>query len=683
VSESLQALAKAAQIAERQGNQPQAIAYYQQLLQQEPSWPNGHFRLGLLLSATDPFLARSHFEAELALHPDFGACHMQLALLCAQAQQWQEALTHGHRALSHLAEPRVRAQAWVYLGQWHQAAGELPQAQTAWEEALRCHPRPDIHRALARLYRDMGEPERGLKHLQTVAEQQGDAGSWWDLGILQQACHQFLPAAQSFAYSRQQAPQAISYLQEAFCRADSGDITQAQTLLNQGQNQAKSDGLALAQLSLFPVVYRSEAEAQAWEHQWFEHLKALEERELRIQDPIVEVGRMPFYLPFLNLNCRSPLWRWGQVLLRAWQAPPLPEPAGHKPGTPLRVGVVSRFFHQHSVMDCLAEVFCQLTHSDLELHAFSIDPLLEDQVTLRLKHTFAQWHVIQGPLEQQLSQIRAAAPHVLLYTDLGTDLNTWLLASQRLAARQYVYYTQPVTSGLSHLDGMLSWDLGEHPEADAHYTEPLLRWPVNPHCYRRPPQPIAASRAFLGLPEGPLYVCPVNLFKLHPNFDAVFAGILAASPHAHILLLARSHTHVHQVLQARLQARLGPLAQRIIFRPWYSRERFTAVLQQATAFLDTHPFGSGITLLQAIAAGTPIVSMPSVYMRGRFAQVFAQLAHEQRGICATPEAQIAVALSLQDPVLRAEWGERVQHNSAILFEQASAADYLQTFLGLY
>src|SRR5260370_5021958 len=106
------------------------------------------------------------------------------------------------------------------------------------------------------------------------------------------------------------------------------------------------------------------------------------------------------------------------------------------------------------------------------------------------------------------------------------------MACTRLAPVQCVHWGHPLTTGLPTVDYFLSGRRLEVPEADAHYVEKLVRFERVPMHYERPvlSRP-AKSRAELGFSERvTLYGCPQTLFKFHPEFDALLAGVLRGAP---------------------------------------------------------------------------------------------------------------------------------------------------------
>ena len=72
--------------------------------------------------------------------------------------------------------------------------------------------------------------------------------------------------------------------------------------------------------------------------------------------------------------------------------------------------------------------------------------------------------------------------------------------------------------------------------------------------------------------------------------------------------------HRHQ-LRRRLSRTLVDsdfaLAHHVVFLPRLAREQFAALLSTATVALDTFPFGGGVTTLETLAHGTPVLTLPS------------------------------------------------------------------------
>src|SRR5207237_4862511 len=118
---------------------------------------------------------------------------------------------------------------------------------------------------------------------------------------------------------------------------------------------------------------------------------------------------------------------------------------------------------------------------------------------------------ILGAAREVVAEQRRA---VLVYADLRMDRLAYTLAFPRLAPVQCVTWGHPVTSGIPTVDYFVSSTLFESEDADAHYTEKLVRLDSLPFYAYRPALPERfKARADLGLPtDMHIYACPQSLF---------------------------------------------------------------------------------------------------------------------------------------------------------------------------
>ena len=292
------------------------------------------------------------------------------------------------------------------------------------------------------------------------------------------------------------------------------------------------------------------------------------------------------------------------------------------------------------------------------------------------------------PLPRNLAAATAAlaeaALDVLLFTDMGMDTFAYFLALGRHAPVQCVLNGHPITTGLPEIDYFISFRAVGGAGFEERYTERLMLLDWYPGIFARPPVPPAPlGRAALGLPvEGRLYVCPMTLYKIHPDFDSALAGILASDQEARVVLFRDRHAaSLHEVLAGRFRDTLGADAGRVIFLPYATPEAFMSVMMHAAAVLDSFPFGGTTTSLIALASGTPVVTRLGTLARGRFTAGYYRAIGVEDCIAHSLDAYVALAVRLgTEPDFRAAVSARIRDRVAVLYDNPAGARALADFL---
>ncbi len=191
---------------------------------------------------------------------------------------------------------------------------------------------------------------------------------------------------------------------------------------------------------------------------------------------------------------------------------------------------------------------------------------------------------------------------------------------------------------------------------------------------RRPLLPEALSRQALGLPSTVrLYGCLQSVFKLQPDFDTILGDILRRDDAAKIVLLEGHKRYWTEQLISRLQASLGPAAERIVFMPRQDEAGYLQLAGAMDVLLDTTHFGGGNTTYEAIAAATPVVTLPSPYLRDLLTLgIYTQLGIDDLvADDAADYARIAVSLA-GNPEGRQELQQRIDERCDLIFEDDRA-----------
>jgi predicted O-linked N-acetylglucosamine transferase (SPINDLY family) len=186
------------------------------------------------------------------------------------------------------------------------------------------------------------------------------------------------------------------------------------------------------------------------------------------------------------------------------------------------------------------------------------------------------------------------------------------------------------------------------------------------------------------LPAGcPFYLCPQSLFKLHPDFDEVLAGILAEDPIGILGLLAPARAEWAERVEQRLDRLFPGSSRRIFWIPALSQEDFLRLLAHATVILDPFPFGGGNTSLEALAASAPVVTLPSAFLRGRLTLAWYKslnLENQPLVVVHSPAAYIQAATTLaRNPTVRQSLQSQIQETSPMLFNRKDMITAFEQF----
>ena len=234
------------------------------------------------------------------------------------------------------------------------------------------------------------------------------------------------------------------------------------------------------------------------------------------------------------------------------------------------------------------------------------------------------------------------------------------------------------------MDYFLSSELLDEPSAQEHYTETLVRMPLTGTYYERPrtPSDPESIRRLPGLAgTGSIYGCPQSLFKFHPDDDIVLRGILEADPSGRVVVIEGRVPEWTNRLRARWQKTLANVHDRIVFLPALANDDYLRLLQICDVILDPLHFGGGNSSYEAIAMGTPVVTLPSPFLRGRItAGLYRKMQMTDCIVKATDE-YIALSVRLaKDQLCRETIRRRVVSQSAVLFDDLAEVRCLEDAL---
>ena len=199
------------------------------------------------------------------------------------------------------------------------------------------------------------------------------------------------------------------------------------------------------------------------------------------------------------------------------------------PGQPVRVGIVSGYFRDHSNWKIpIKGWLSQLDRKRFQIFGYhtGVKTDVETKLAMSLCDRF-----VQGPLsiDSWRKEILGDAPHVLIYPEAGVWIRFCSIGgpTPRFRTVQFVGVIQ-THQRVSHRWTAITWcisDGARYPQE--HYTERLVRLPNLSIYYDEPAVPgVALSREEHGLrPETTVSLCGPVSFKYLHQYDEVFPRI--------------------------------------------------------------------------------------------------------------------------------------------------------------
>jgi tetratricopeptide (TPR) repeat protein len=345
-----------------------------------------------------------------------------------------------------------------------------------------------------------------------------------------------------------------------------------------------------------------------------------------------------------------------------------------------RIGLVSSCLHRHSVTRAWGEALLALPAADFELHVFHTgtrDDAMVQRFRARADHyaagadSFAAW----------TARLRAADLDVLVFLDLGLDVVNQCLAALRHAPVQVSTWAHPVTSGAATIDWFVSAADAEPPGAEAHYSEQLQRLPRLGGCFAPPEEAPLARRAESA---GVRLVCAQNLYKLHPQHDAVFARILAGVPTATLDFLTAATGEQVAGLERRLQPALaaaGVDPARVRLHATLPAADYRRHIADADLLLDSFGFSGGITTLDALWQERAWLTLPGECLRGRQSMAMLARLGLDELIADSVDDYVARAVALaRSPERRQALERRIGESKHRLFDDREVCTAFADFL---
>jgi protein O-GlcNAc transferase len=672
-----------------------ALASYDRALTLQPGYAEAHNNRGIALSS----LARheealASFERALAIGPQYAQALYNRGNALSSLARHDEALASYDRALELESD---YAEAHYNRGNVLSTLERHGDALASYDRALALKPdhaeaiggRGNALHALARRDEALASYDRAL------ALKPDDAETHYNRGGAAQGLDRHEEALASFdralalkpdypeaLYARGQSLHAMNRWHDAI-------VSYKRALALKPDYAEAAFAACMAQL---PILYADATEITERRTAYAARLQALCDNATMLAADLVKgVGTtQPFFLAYQGENDRDLQARYGAFVCRlmAERYPPAAMPSPPAAHEPIRVGIVSGYFRQHSNWKIPIKGWLE----NLDRQRFRVFGYHTGAQTDGATEATASLceRLVQAPLpiEGWRGAIAADAPHVLIYPEVGMDPVAARLAAQRLAPVQCNSWGHPDTSGFPTLDYYFSSDLMEPPDGDAHYTERLVRLPnLSVYCESIEAPRIPLDRQELGLRAGAtVFWCGQSLYKYLPQFDSVFPRIARQVPGCQFAFIQYQRgpaiTDLFRQRLVRAFAAFGLQADDYcVFLPRLDPQRFIAAIGQCDIVLDSIGWSGCNSTLESLAHNLPIVTLPSMLMRGRHTLAILHMMGVTETIAPTVDDYVSVAARLaHDATWRDGVMGRIAANKHRLYHDRACITALAEFL---
>jgi protein O-GlcNAc transferase len=317
------------------------------------------------------------------------------------------------------------------------------------------------------------------------------------------------------------------------------------------------------------------------------------------------------------------------------------------PDKPLNIGYLSADLRRHPVGFFMSPVVTMHDRANFRVYCY-FGHRREDAVTLYLRGKADVWRRTVGIDDDELAEaIRADGIDILV--DLGghTSENRLPVFARRPAPVQATWAGYVGTTGVSAIDYLITDRQHSPPGSERHAVEQLVRLPDGYICWAIPGYvpdvgPLPATQ-----PGAVTFGCFNNLAKLNPPVIALWGRLLRELPASRLLLKTRELANPGACARIReLFAVEGVADEALLFEGHSEHAELLARYNAVDIALDPFPYSGGLTTIEALWMGVPVVTMPGERFASRHSFSHLTVAGLGELVADGPEGYLRIATEL-------------------------------------
>lgn len=324
-----------------------------------------------------------------------------------------------------------------------------------------------------------------------------------------------------------------------------------------------------------------------------------------------------------------------------------PLPRRRKLSSKIRLGYLSAHFGSHVVSQAIGEVLSLHDRDTFEVHAYCYGKPENCPQLERLKKSVDQFFEVHELSDHQIAQTLYQQGIDILIDLSGFDRGGRPgIVNLRPAANQVSYLGFCGTMGSSSYDYGFFDEFCTPPETQNYFSEKLLYIPGGfLVCDRRREVDSTPTRAQCNLPEDAIVLCSFNNpVKLTPEMFRMWLRILKQAPQT-ILWQVASNSEMRANLE-RFTREQGVDPGRIVFADPVPNSAYLARWHLGDLFLNTSPVSAGLTGMDALWQGCPMVTVRGETLYARLGASLLHFCGFDDLICADLEQYEQLVLDL-------------------------------------
>lgn len=336
-----------------------------------------------------------------------------------------------------------------------------------------------------------------------------------------------------------------------------------------------------------------------------------------------------------------------QTMMRAFDDPRrcTAWPNTRDPDRRVRIGYVSPDFREHVAMTLFEDVLRRHDHDRFEVFAYDCGAV-RDAKNLALRSHADHWRDIAAlDTASVVDLIRADAIDLLVDLAGHTAGNRLMVFARKPAPIAATWLAYPGSTGLPEIDYLVSDAYTSPSRFAGHASETVWRLPATRLCFT-PPSGSPAPR--MPAADAPVtFACFNNVSKINPDVLALWKRVLEGVPGSRLVFKYGSlDGAAGRALLARDIEAAGIDPARVHMRGKSSYLELLGEYGDVHVALDPFPYCGGLSSLDALWMGVPVVTLEQTLMAGRQTGAFLHAIGKPEMIAGHPDDYVRIAVAL-------------------------------------